>query len=89
MQLSCASLLNCRGNLDWIISKHETDLGNPNKVFYQSTFFPRRIKLDGSLRLNFKLESGVAKNQGSRDDHLDDEEKSAVKTFLVEENEDV
>ena len=45
--------------------------------------------MDGHLSPNFKFESGIVKIQGGRDNHSDDEEKAAVKNFLVEENEDV
>ena len=89
MHLSYISLLNCRRNVDWIVSKHEIDLDNPEKVFYQSIFSSRQIKLDGHVSPNFKLELGVVKIQGGRDNYLDAEEKDAVKTLLVEENENV
>jgi len=85
MQVQCISLL------DWIISKHETDLENidrANDVFYQSTFTPRRIKLDGPLSPNFQFESGVVKIQGGMEHELNDDKKAAVKTLLFEENED-
>jgi len=85
MQKSCVSLLYCRRILDYIISKHETDTDNPEKVFYMSTFTPNRIKTDGPSP-NSNFETGVTKIQDGRYHELDDDERAAVRTLLVEEN---
>ncbi len=87
MQTSYISLSSCRRNMEYIISRHETDTDKAGKPFYLSAFAPNRIRVDGPLSPNSAFESGVVKIQEGRDFDLTDVEKVAVRGLLLVENE--
>ena len=86
MQHRCILLARCHKFLDKVIEKVEDRNLNSDDKFYNCTFVPKRIRLDGPLSPDLNFESGVVKIQNKMFDELSDVEKDAVRSLLAETN---